>query len=183
LSHVREKITLNDISVVWSEEDAVTLARVIRGHPTITRFEGGWDSSYESMDLLYSALATLPALESITLSNPRGEGSTLAYLESLTELLRVPSLRSVRFNYFSFTPALCQAIESAKARQSPSSSSKIVYFLTENALQYWRTDSAEIHECHTFKSIRLIKRFIALWQQRFRPIRRYEIFPSDRIFL
>jgi hypothetical protein len=68
----------------------------------------------ESMDALYSALATLPALESLIFCNtgrharPEDE-SAIANHESLTELLRVPSLRSVWFDYFSFTPALCQA--------------------------------------------------------------------------
>jgi hypothetical protein len=72
----------------------------------------------ESMDALYSALATLPALESIKLSNrglhrrPEDE-SAIANHESLTELLRVPSLRSVWFDYLSFTPALCQATANA----------------------------------------------------------------------
>jgi hypothetical protein len=74
--------------------------------------------SYESMDIMYSALATLPALESTKLSN-RGlqewpaDISTIANSESLTELLRVPNLRSVHFYAFSFTPALFQATANA----------------------------------------------------------------------
>jgi hypothetical protein len=69
-------------------------------NPTITRVEGGDMIPDEYMDVLYSALATLPALESLILSNtgrqarPEDE-STIAHHESLTELLRVPSLRSV----------------------------------------------------------------------------------------
>jgi hypothetical protein len=70
------------------------------------------------LDALYSALATLPALESIKLevcqrhTRPEDE-SALAHPESLTELLRVPSLRSVFFEYFYFTRALCQATANA----------------------------------------------------------------------
>jgi hypothetical protein len=50
------------------------------------------------MDALYLALATLPALETMRLSNhgletqPEAE-SALAHPKSLTELLRVPTLR------------------------------------------------------------------------------------------
>jgi hypothetical protein len=65
-------------------------------------FEGGCKFPFEHVDTLYSVLATLLALESISLSN-RNE-STRAHHESLTELFRVPSLRSVCFEGFSFTP-------------------------------------------------------------------------------
>jgi hypothetical protein len=69
------------------------------------------------MDTLYSALATLPALESITLGAPprrrQADETTLANPESLTELLRVPTLRSVRFNNLFFTRAVCQATANA----------------------------------------------------------------------
>jgi hypothetical protein len=63
---------------------------------------------------LYSALATLPALKWIGLSNNlRQDESALAHPESLTELLRVPSLQSARFYKFDFTSALCQAAANA----------------------------------------------------------------------
>jgi hypothetical protein len=39
--------------------------------------------------------------------------STVAHHDSLTELFRVPSLRSVYFDYLSSTPALCQATANA----------------------------------------------------------------------
>jgi hypothetical protein len=43
-----------------------------------------------------------------------GDESSLANTESsLTELLRVPSLRSVALNYFYFTAALCRATANA----------------------------------------------------------------------
>jgi hypothetical protein len=68
------------------------------------------------LDTFFSALATLPALESVWLHTPevrQADESTLAYPENLTELLRVPSLRSVHFRGFSFTPDLCQATANA----------------------------------------------------------------------
>jgi hypothetical protein len=39
--------------------------------------------------------------------------TTMAHHESLTDLLRLPSLRSVRFHHFVFTTALCQATANA----------------------------------------------------------------------
>jgi hypothetical protein len=119
LSHVRQKITLINLSVAArSAEESRSFARAIHGHPSITRFKGGQDFPYESVDTLYSALATLPALESIRLAS-RGhhtrpdEESALANPESLTDLLRSPSLRSVNFFRFYFTRALCQAAANA----------------------------------------------------------------------
>jgi hypothetical protein len=87
---------------------------VLRGHPTITSFKGGDNFPYEFVDSLYSSLATLPALESISLCGwQQHTEAALAHPESLTELLRVPSLRSVCFYRFNFTPALCQATANA----------------------------------------------------------------------
>jgi hypothetical protein len=119
LSHMRQKVEVDfDDSDMWAIEELQSLARAIRGHPTIASFDRGIRFPYEYMDSLYSALATLPALESITLSNPGRQArpedeSTMAHHESLTKLLRVPSLRSVGFDRFSFTPALCQATANA----------------------------------------------------------------------
>jgi hypothetical protein len=105
LSYVRQRITLEVTThaSTWYAEDSRTFAQAINGHPTITHFEDSSGMSpYESLDELYSALATLPALKSVKLMNfgiytrPVDE-STLANPESLTELLRVPSLRSVTF--------------------------------------------------------------------------------------
>jgi hypothetical protein len=114
-SHVRQRITLTIIihASEWRVEDVQALARAIHGHPTITCFEGGGRLPYESLDTLHSALATLPALESVKLSAPPEDEISLANPESLADLLQVPTLRFVRFNNFSFTPALCQAAANA----------------------------------------------------------------------
>jgi hypothetical protein len=122
LSHMGQKVRLGlDVrGDLWAVGEVQALARVIHGHPTIIRYDGGSRLSYESLDALYSALATLPALESIFISNlglhlhtrPENE-SAMAYPESLTELLRVPSLRFVRFYCVSFTRALSQSISNA----------------------------------------------------------------------
>jgi hypothetical protein len=122
--HVRQRIRLITTTRLsawarlsaWRAENVRSFARAIRGHPTIICFDDGADFPGESKGALYSALATLPALESIRLGYPyirQVDEITLANPESLTELLRVPSLRSVSFDHFSFTPALCQASANA----------------------------------------------------------------------
>jgi hypothetical protein len=109
LSHVRQRITLRVdrflIDSVWHAENINSFARAIHGHPTNTGFESDM-LLFQASDSIYSALATLPALESLSLSNS-------ARHENLTDLLRLPTLRSVDFYRFSFTPALCQATANA----------------------------------------------------------------------
>jgi hypothetical protein len=122
LRHVRQKVRVHfeDDEIWWTAEEAKALTRAIRGHPTITGFEGYHKFLNKSLDTLYSTLVTLPALETISLHNSRltvhaqpEDEYTLANHESLTELLRLPSLRSVSFEGFYFTPALCQATANA----------------------------------------------------------------------
>jgi hypothetical protein len=113
-SHVRQKIEVKiGLYRRWHAETSRLFAQSIRGHPTITRFQDRSEFPYKSLDSLYSAWASLPALESITLCRWRPTEAALVHPESLTELLRVPSLRSVHFDYFEFTPALCQATANA----------------------------------------------------------------------
>jgi hypothetical protein len=115
LSQLRQnvKVELDIESDLWTVGEVQALAKAIRGHPTIISFDSGSNLPYESMDSLYSALATLPALEAVKLSVAREDEITLANPESLTDLLRVPSLRSVSFYEFHFTSALCQATANA----------------------------------------------------------------------
>jgi hypothetical protein len=120
LRHMRQSVSvvIDDDDDERSTEEVQPFARAIRGHPTITSFCDYGRFPYESLDTLFSTLTTLPTLESISLSNSElrtrtEDESTLAYPESLTELLRAPTLRSVCFHRFSFTPALCQAAANA----------------------------------------------------------------------
>jgi hypothetical protein len=136
LGHVRQRIALSVTrKAPWREEDYRSLARAIRGHPTIRHFEGGEYFPYECVDTLYSALATLPALESLLFSNtlrPEDE-STCAHPESLAELLRVPSLRSVCFSNFYFTCALWQATANALMEGTAITELKFVRISTEES--------------------------------------------------
>jgi hypothetical protein len=116
---MRQKVKVEmHASPPWAVEEVQTLARSIRGHPTITSFDSCLNVPYESIDSLYSALVTLPALESVKLYNierqarPEDE-SAFSHPGSLTKVLQVPSLQSVCFGRFSFTPALCQATANA----------------------------------------------------------------------
>jgi hypothetical protein len=114
LKHVRNNVTvIFKDERLWTIEEVQPFARAICGHPTITGFDDSGRFPYESLDTLFSTLATLPALESVSFVGApevrHADESTLANPGSLTELLRVPSLRSVSFRRFSFTPALFQS--------------------------------------------------------------------------
>jgi hypothetical protein len=111
LSHVRQKIALKINSIQrLNAEESLLFARAIRGHPEIASSAAGDNIPYE----FFNALATLPALESIDLRQGTSEDeSALTHHDSLTELLRVPSLKSVYFWRFDFTTALRQAIANA----------------------------------------------------------------------
>lgn len=74
LSHVRQNIKFSVITntLGWHAEDSRSFARAIQGHPTITSF--ATDAllfPHESLNALYSALATLPALKLILLYTTR----------------------------------------------------------------------------------------------------------------
>jgi hypothetical protein len=121
LSKVRQKIEVELTETYnWDDEGIVEesglFARAIHGHPTITSFIIDVNFPSEYLDVLYSALSSMPALESIKLCQREVKSEdefTRARNESLTELLRAPPLRSVYFDEFSFTSALCQATAKA----------------------------------------------------------------------
>jgi hypothetical protein len=131
LLHVRQKITLSvKIWPIGGSEEAEAFARAIRGHPTIQKFETGYIFQFHSFDILASALATLPALESTTLEHAELEPEELhpEHLEDLpvieqpehmTTLLLSPSLRSVKFEEFYFPNPVCQAVALALKTGSP----------------------------------------------------------------
>jgi hypothetical protein len=130
LRHVRQNVTVAiDDSRLRTMEEVQAFARAIHGHPTITSFYDRGTFPYESLDTLFSTLTTLPALESVSFGAPKVrqvDESTLAYPESLTELLRVPTLRFVRFKNFSVTRALCQA--TANALMEGTTVTNLVFF-------------------------------------------------------
>jgi hypothetical protein len=92
------------------------LARTIHGHPLISAFSSEMEFSFANVGPWCSVLATLPSLERITLGlqEPETEDQRdLVNLEPLTELLRAPALRFVRFDTFYFTNVLCHAVANA----------------------------------------------------------------------
>jgi hypothetical protein len=119
LSRLRNKIELEiDDGNVWGIEDVRGLSRVIRMNPMMQRFDPVNAFPFESTDTLCSALATVPALERVSFahhprdleSEERRRALSLVNPESLTEVLQLPSLRSVGFRSFYFTKRLCRAV-------------------------------------------------------------------------
>jgi hypothetical protein len=131
LRHVWQKITLN--VRMWDRmrgsEEAEAFARAIRGHPTIQRFATDNSFHFDSFGILASALATLPALESIFLHHGElieelqpellEDLPAIVHPERITALLLSPSLRSVRFGNFYFPNPVCQAVALALRTGSP----------------------------------------------------------------
>jgi hypothetical protein len=112
---IESKIELRIMGkAIAGTEEMRAFARAIQGQPAITQFQTRTASfSFESVATLCSALTTLPNLESAILRHRklhRGEGvPTLRFPESMTEFLRVPSLRIVEFREFCFMSSLCLA--------------------------------------------------------------------------
>jgi hypothetical protein len=117
LRYLRRKVELWPITEnsEGGYEESQGLARAIHGHPMISEFSSH-DFTFESLVLWCSTLATLPYLERVrlTLREPETEDQRdLVNPEPLTELLRAPALRCVRFDAFYFTNALCHATANA----------------------------------------------------------------------
>jgi hypothetical protein len=118
LRKLRHKVLLSSAT---GEDDAKVeeiqaLARTIHGHPLISAFSSEMEFSFANVGPWCSALATLPSLERMTLGlqEPATEDQgDLINLEPLTELLRAPALRFVRFDTFYFTNAICYAMANA----------------------------------------------------------------------
>jgi hypothetical protein len=110
LPYIQNKIELKIIGgSIRGTEDMRAFARAIQGHPAITRFVARF--FFENTTTLCSALATLPNLESVVLDGlGREEVPTFQSPESMTEFLRAPSLRIVKFRYSCFASSVCQAI-------------------------------------------------------------------------
>jgi hypothetical protein len=136
--HVSHDIKLDFChGFIAGAEDMRAFATAIQGHPAITRFvtsrfhDTRGSFHFETTDVLCSALTTLPNLEHVSLyplAQGREEVPELGHPKSMTELLRVPSLRSVEFYYSSFTNALCEATANALKEGSEITSLKFVEF-------------------------------------------------------
>jgi hypothetical protein len=104
---------------LWDTETLPTFAGVIRGHPMIKSFSTGAGFPFHCLDILCSALLTLPALESISFEQLYDEGPEEGQsLESMVKLLQSPSLREVNFISLDFTNTLSQAVAKALKEKS-----------------------------------------------------------------
>jgi hypothetical protein len=123
LPYLRRKVALivhTDLFETEGEE-MIGLARAIHGHPMISGFISQMDFNFANFIPWCSTLATLPHLERISfgLQEPETEDQLeLVNLQPLTELLRTPALRLVRFFDFYFTDALCRATANALEERS-----------------------------------------------------------------
>lgn len=113
LSHVQNKIQLQTNT---RREDMPALTRAIQGHPAITSFNSTGAFLHETFDTMCSALATLPNLNRCIfyyryyLQLGREDVPTFQRPESVTDLLRAPSLRSMHFLRFRCPRNICEAI-------------------------------------------------------------------------
>jgi hypothetical protein len=97
--------------LLWRPETLQDFARVIHGQDMITAFQTGGGFQFRCLDILCSALLTLPALTNVTFEQRGGQGPEEGQsLESMIMLLQSPSLREIRFVSVVFTNTLSQAI-------------------------------------------------------------------------
>jgi hypothetical protein len=90
---------------------AEALAEAIHGQAMITGFITGNTFPFHCLDILCSALLTLPALENISFGQLAGQGPEEGQsLESMIKLLQSPILRDVKFDFVDFTNTLSQAV-------------------------------------------------------------------------
>jgi hypothetical protein len=131
LPYLRQEFSLSicgrAINADYSREEVKALSRIIRGHPTIKEFNTGSDFHVDTFHILLSALATLPSLEAAELGFEASQGSHFENPEALKKLMLSPSLRKVCFRNFTFSGALCRALEEALQEGSHISCLSFVY--------------------------------------------------------
>jgi hypothetical protein len=99
---------------VWDTEALPAFAAVIHGHAMITGFSTGNLFPFHCLDILCSALLTLPALESVSFEHLDDEGPVVGRsFECMIKLLQSPALRKVEFVSVVFTNTLSQAVAKA----------------------------------------------------------------------
>jgi hypothetical protein len=108
-----------DVLLPWDTAALPVFAGAIHGQAMITGFSASDDFPFHCLDMLCSALLTLPALEKISFSRLAGEGpEEVQSLESMVKLLQSPIVRDVKFYSVAFTDTLCQAVAKALKERS-----------------------------------------------------------------
>jgi hypothetical protein len=124
LRYLQQKVwlVLPEANIHAEVEDSQGLCRVIHGHPMISGFiSKGGGLTFANLGSWCCTLVSLPSLEilSIGLVEPETEDQrVLLNVEPLTELLRSPALRVVKFDRFYFTHELCRATANALEENS-----------------------------------------------------------------
>jgi hypothetical protein len=122
LRHLRRGIQLrmhDDAHNLWGTDALPAFARAIHGHAMITRFSTGYGFHSDCLDVLCSALLTLPALENVSFEHDDFGGPEEGQsLESMVKLLKSPTIRNVEFADVVLTNALCQAVAKALKERS-----------------------------------------------------------------
>jgi hypothetical protein len=114
------KLCMQDHSLLlWDTAALPVFARTIHGQAMITGFSTGNGFPFHCLDILCSALLTLPALENVSFEQLDGQGPEEGQsLESMVKLLQSPTLREVVFMSVVFTSTLCQAVAKALKERS-----------------------------------------------------------------
>jgi hypothetical protein len=104
---------------LWDTDALPAFTGVIHGQAMITGFSTGAGFPFLCLDMLCSALLTLPALENVSFEQLAGEGPEEGQsLESMIKLLQSPTLRGVTFECVDFTNTLCKAVAKALKERS-----------------------------------------------------------------
>jgi hypothetical protein len=121
LRHLRRGIQLrmHDTAALWNTETLSAFAGVIRGHAMIQSLSTGMGFPFRCLDIMCSALLTLPALENVSLEHYDGGGPEKRQsLENMVKLIKAPTLRGVEFEYVDFTHTLCKDVAKALKERS-----------------------------------------------------------------
>jgi hypothetical protein len=123
LRRLRRRVKLrvrDDAPILWDTETLPAFVEVIRGHAMIESFSTGASFSFGCLDMLCSALQTVPALKHVSFNQGRAsEGPEVVHShESIVKLLQSPVLREVAFVRVVFTNTLCQAVAKALKERS-----------------------------------------------------------------
>jgi hypothetical protein len=109
----------DDCPLLWNTETLPFFAGVIHGQAMIKGFCTGNGFHFDCLDILCSALLTLPALENVQFQHYVDQGPEEGQsLESMVKLLQSPALQEVDFTSIAFTNKLSQAVAEALRERS-----------------------------------------------------------------